>query len=473
MLKRYSGVVQAAVFTMDLAVTVGAFLLAFASFKLGALPEGVRPLSDLGTYLWLLVVIVPLWAILLQGSDLYRPRRTTPLGRELWGIVQAVGFGGIAVLAFMAAAKLDGISRAFMALFVILDGILLVSAHLAIRLFARSVRARGLNTRTALVVGTGPHAGALARRISENRHWGFRVIGHLAENPEMERPEGLEAPFLGSVRDLGRILCEYVVDEVFVAVDRERIADMEKVFLHCEQVGVTARLVLDFFPHRFAKIEMDDLDGVPTLAFTTTPRDAWGLTVKRTLDLAGSGLFLVGFSWLYALAAAAIKLTSRGPVFYRQIRVGRYGRKFSMLKFRSMVVDADKKLEELQHLNEMDGPVFKIKKDPRITAVGRFLRKFSIDEFPQMWNVFVGDMSLVGPRPPIQSEVDKYDDSQRRRLSVRPGLTCLWQISGRNTVNFEKWVELDLAYIDQWSLGLDFKILLMTVPVVLGGRGAS
>jgi exopolysaccharide biosynthesis polyprenyl glycosylphosphotransferase len=473
MLKRYAGVVQASVFTLDLVMTVVAFLGSFAAFKLGPLPTGVRPLTDLGAYLWLLVVIIPFWAILLQTSDIYRPQRTSAPFREVWGIVQAVGFGGVGLLAFMAGAKLDHISRAFMAFFVVVDGVLLLLTHGLIRLMARRIRSHGRNTRTALVIGTGPHAISLAKRLVENRHWGVRVIGHLAETPETAAVEPLQFPLRGSVRDLGRILCEDVVDEVFVAVDREQIADMESVFLHCEQVGVTARLVLDFFPHRFAKVEMDDLDGVPTLAFTTTPRDAWALTAKRAMDIVGSGMFLLSLSWLYGLVALAIKLTSRGPVFYRQTRVGMYGRKFTMLKFRSMIVDADKKLAELRHLNEMDGPVFKIKRDPRITVVGRFLRKFSLDEFPQMWNVFVGDMSLVGPRPPIPAEVAKYDDSQRRRLSVRPGLTCLWQISGRNTVNFEKWVELDLAYIDKWSLGLDVKILLKTVPVVLGGRGAS
>jgi exopolysaccharide biosynthesis polyprenyl glycosylphosphotransferase len=186
-----------------------------------------------------------------------------------------------------------------------------------------------------------------------------------------------------------------------------------------------------------------------------------------------SSLFLLSFSWLYGLIAVVLKLTSKGPVFFRQERVGMNGRRFTFFKFRSMVVDADRRKDELKHLNEMDGPVFKIKNDPRVTRVGRFLRKFSLDELPQMWNVLKGDMSLVGPRPPVPSEVEKYEFWARRRLSIRPGLTCLWQISGRNSINFQQWMELDLQYIDNWTLGLDFKILLKTVPAVLGGRGAS
>lgn len=197
------------------------------------------------------------------------------------------------------------------------------------------------------------------------------------------------------------------------------------------------------------------------------------MMIKRAVDIVFSSLFLLAFSWVYLAIALAIKLTSRGPILFRQERVGMNGRRFTFYKFRSMVVDAEKRKAELQHLNEMDGPVFKIKNDPRITRVGRFIRKYSLDEFPQMWNVLTGDMSLVGPRPPVPSEVEKYESWARRRLSVRPGLTCLWQVSGRNSINFEQWMKLDLTYIDNWTLGLDFLILLKTVPAVLGGRGAS
>ncbi len=357
MLKRYAGVVEAALFALDLAVTAAAFLGAWGLFRIAPLPEGVGALSSLPDYLWLLLVIVPLWAFLLQTSDLYKSQRTAPLGRELWGIVQAAGFGAVGLLAFMSLLKVENVSRPFLAAFVVLDGLALLGLHLSIRLAARRIRARGRNFRTALIVGSGRHARALAERIAENRHWGLRVIGHLAEDAGAPR-EGIGSPLLGSARDVSRILCEYVVDEVFVAVEPARIAEMEPVFLHCERMGVTARLALDLFPRRVAKMELDDLDGIPTLAFTTTPRDPWGLTIKRGLDLLGSGLFLALFSWLYLLVALAIKATSRGPVFYRSTRVGMNGRKFTMLKFRSMVADAERELAGLAHLNEMDGPVF-------------------------------------------------------------------------------------------------------------------
>jgi exopolysaccharide biosynthesis polyprenyl glycosylphosphotransferase len=227
------------------------------------------------------------------------------------------------------------------------------------------------------------------------------------------------------------------------------------------------------FPHRLARMELTKVGGGAMLTFTTTPREDWALSVKRTMDVVGSLMFMVMFSWLYTIIAVLVKTTSKGPVFYTQDRVGLRGRKFKFYKFRSMCIDADAKKHELKQLNEMDGPVFKIKNDPRVTRVGRFIRKFSLDELPQMWNVFKGDMSLVGPRPPIPSEVEKYETWARRRLSIRPGLTCLWQVEGRNGITFQRWMELDLAYIDNWSLGLDLKILLKTVPAVLGGRGAS
>jgi exopolysaccharide biosynthesis polyprenyl glycosylphosphotransferase len=275
------------------------------------------------------------------------------------------------------------------------------------------------------------------------------------------------------MKSIRRILCEYVVDEVVIAVSPSQIARLDTLLLQCEEIGVKTQLTLDYLPHRFARINLESMDGRPVLTFSTTPPEDLSTMTKRAIDVLFSALFLGAFSWLYLAIALVIKLTSKGPVLFRQDRVGINGRRFTFFKFRSMVADADHRKAELQHLNEMDGPVFKIKNDPRVTRVGRFLRKYSLDELPQMWNVLRGDMSLVGPRPPVPSEVEKYESWARRRLSVRPGLTCLWQVSGRNSINFNQWMALDLAYIDNWTLGLDLKILVKTVPAVLAGRGAS
>jgi exopolysaccharide biosynthesis polyprenyl glycosylphosphotransferase len=222
-----------------------------------------------------------------------------------------------------------------------------------------------------------------------------------------------------------------------------------------------------------SKIRWERLHEMPMLTFSTTPENEDLLLFKRVLDFLMALAFLVVLSPLFLVLALLIKLTSRGPVFYRQTRCGLGGRKFTVYKFRSMQADADLLREELAALNEMDGPVFKIRNDPRCTAVGAFMRKFSLDELPQLVNILKGDMSFVGPRPPLPEEVEKYERWQRRRLRMHPGLTCLWALEGRNKLNFKRWMELDLEYIDNWSPSLDWKILVKTIPVVLLGRGAS
>jgi exopolysaccharide biosynthesis polyprenyl glycosylphosphotransferase len=231
---------------------------------------------------------------------------------------------------------------------------------------------------------------------------------------------------------------------------------------------------MDLFPHTRARVELEELDGVPLLSFATTPTNPLQLMLKRVLDIAlASFLLLIGMP-IAGMIALTIKLTSGGgSVLFRQTRCGLNGRSFTLYKFRTMVEGAEERRRELMHLNEMDGPVFKLRSDPRVTRLGRLLRRFSLDELPQLWNVLRGDMSLVGPRPPIPEEVAQYQRWQRRRLAMKPGLTCLWQISGRNDLDFDRWMQLDLEYIDSWSPLLDLKILLKTVPVVLSGRGAS
>ena len=238
--------------------------------------------------------------------------------------------------------------------------------------------------------------------------------------------------------------------------------------------GITVSVATDYFELKFAKARQSDLHGFPLLTFETVPKDIWGLFLKRLFDIVVSGMSLVLLSPVFAAIAIAVKATSPGPALFRQARVSVNGRKFKLLKFRTMVADAEAKLDGLRDKNEMKGPVFKIENDPRITKIGRFLRKFSLDELPQFWNVLTGDMSIVGPRPPIPSEVNEYDPWQRRRLSMRPGITCIWQVSGRNRItDFNEWTKLDLEYIDNWSLWLDLELFFKTIPVVLLAKGAK
>ncbi len=321
-----------------------------------------------------------------------------------------------------------------------------------------------------LVVGVGPLGRVTGKEIAES---GRSVLGYLRFEDE-EPHAHLRATVLGTAGHLENVLKERVVDEVYLAATAdEHAAAVQDSIRTCERFGTP--FALPAFAYRLTRARpvgpLGHGDGYAHfLSVRQKPLQLW---LKRFFDLVASGGALALLSPLLVGVAVAVKVTSRGPVFFRQERVGLHGRTFYMLKYRSMVADAEAQKAKLLAHNEQAGPVFKMKRDPRVTAVGRFIRKFSIDELPQLVNVLRGDMSIVGPRPPLPSEVRRYQAWQRRRLSVRPGLTCVWQVSGRNEISFEEWMLLDMRYIDHWSLAQDFNLILRTVPVVLTGRGAS
>jgi exopolysaccharide biosynthesis polyprenyl glycosylphosphotransferase len=242
---------------------------------------------------------------------------------------------------------------------------------------------------------------------------------------------------------------------------------------HCEEQGIIVRVRTEMFNLQVARSYVDNLQGVPVLTIQSGPTDGWQLLMKRVIDIVGSAALLVALAPLFAIVTLLIRLDSPGPVFFTQERVGLNKRRFRILKFRTMVDGSDQQQHMLEHLNEVEGPVFKIKKDPRVTRLGRILRRFSIDELPQLVNVLKGDMSLVGPRPLPVRDVDRIDVQwHKRRFSIKPGITCLWQVNGRSNIGFNEWVRMDLDYIDKWSLGLDLLILMKTIPVVFKGPGA-
>jgi len=287
-----------------------------------------------------------------------------------------------------------------------------------------------------------------------------------------------QSPLRGShpifdLTQLPELLRRQVIDEVIFAITKEDLERLEEAFRVCEVEGVKSRVLLTFFPYEISKVYLEHLGEKPLLTFATTPENDYLLLLKHVLDFVLALILLVILSPLMALLGLLIRLTSGSPALFRQTRCGLSGRKFTLYKFRSMRPDADLGREELEALNEVDGPVFKISRDPRCTPIGRLMRKFSLDELPQLLNIVKGDMSFVGPRPPLPEEVEKYERWQRRRLRMLPGLTCLWALEGRSRLSFRRWMELDLDYIDHWSLALDCKILLKTVPIVLLGRGAS
>ncbi len=341
-------------------------------------------------------------------------------------------------------------------------------------LLFRRLELKNLPIDEVLIVGTGTRARFTAEDLEKSPRAPRKVVAYLRfpDEPEVKELNGV--PVRGSSDDLEQCLRTTPVSEVYLAGNAlQHGVSIQDAIRACEKFGVP--FALPAWNFRLGRARPVNESAIPDgyLHYTSYEGKTWQRSVKRLFDIAVSLVALVLLSPLLLAVAAMIKLTSRGPVFFRQQRVGLYGRAFNMLKFRSMVVDAEALKEKLQAQNEQTGPVFKIKNDPRITPMGRFIRKYSIDELPQLINVLRGDMSIVGPRPPVPKEVAQYEAWQRRRLSVRPGLTCIWQVSGRNQISFQEWMYLDMRYIDHWSLTEDLSLILKTVPVVLTGRGAS
>jgi exopolysaccharide biosynthesis polyprenyl glycosylphosphotransferase len=481
MLKQKASFIARIVYLVDIALTSVAFFAAFfirdkglPLIDPGHFPTGLFPLQD---YLKIYPLVLIIWSVLLFTYHSYHSHRTIPLTREALTTIRVVITGSILLATVAYLMPLRQLSRSWFVLFGALATVLLVAEKIVLRLVARYVRSKGLNYRTIVIVGTGRRALDVARIINDHKYWGYKILGFVSDGHRLSNGWGRYRVF-GTVPDLRRLLETGMgvgepVDEIVFAVTRKKLDEMKQIFLFCEELGIRARVAMNFFQNRVARIEIEELEGIPFITFTTTPSNESQLAVKRLLDIAVSALLLVLAAPLILLVAAVIKLTSPGSVFFKQTRIGLNGRIFTLYKFRTMIEDAHERREEVSHLNEMTGPVFKMKDDPRVTTVGRVLRKFSLDEIPQFWNVFRGDMSLVGPRPPIPEEVANYHRWHRRRLSMKPGLTCLWQINGRNNVDFDRWMQLDLQYIDNWSPLLDLKILLRTIPAVLSGRGAS
>ncbi len=335
----------------------------------------------------------------------------------------------------------------------------------------RTLRRRGRNFRDVIVIGTGPRAQELTETLVRHPEWGLRIVGYVDEG-EYLADTRIPSDRIFKLAEFPDLLRDKVIDEVMVACPRSMLSSLGPAVTACSAAGVPFTLMTDLFGDYLPPPRVRRFAAHEALTFAPVHHDNFQLGVKRALDILGALVGLTVAAPVIGIAALLIKATSPGPVFFKQIRCGLYGRRFNMYKLRTMVVNAEEKQAEILHLNEMEGPVFKIERDPRITWLGRWLRAFSIDELPQLWSVLTGEMSLVGPRPPIPAEVAQYETSERRRLSMRPGLTCLWQVSGRNTIGFDEWVKLDIQYIDDWSLWNDAKILLMTVPTVLRGTGS-
>ena len=370
-----------------------------------------------------------------------------------------------AVFSFLV--KLESFSRLFIGTYFFVNMLLAVGSRLFIRLVLGIRRKAGWDVKTRLIVGCGEAAINYSTRVEQQPHVGIRILGYVAD-----RRETICMPYLGEVEDLRAVLGRNQVDGVVIALPMTD-SRIEVVLDECDLHGTPVELMLDNLSTKLVHSRIVSGMGLPRITLSRASHSPEALVLKRLTDVILSGTALFLLSPLFLILSLGIKLDDGGPVMFSQTRVGQFGKPFQIHKFRSMRVDAERIREQLLHLNEMSGPVFKISDDPRVTRIGRWLRKLSLDELPQLYDVFVGNMSLVGPRPPLPTEVEQYDVQHRRRLSVKPGMTCLWQISGRNEIDFQHWMELDLAYIDNWSLGEDLRILMRTIPAVLKGRGAS
>ncbi|MDX6306543.1 MAG: hypothetical protein QOI77_3512, partial [Blastocatellia bacterium] len=415
------------------------------------------------------------WHAAFAVQGLYVSHRLRPIRLELKEIGRAVLISSVLLLVAANLGKWPTINILTVGLFGLMSFTLIGAGRFFLRLNLRRLRRRGHNVKTLLLVGGGARGRRFAAQINLRQDLGYRLIGYLDNDASFAGQNIEGTPWIGTIEELPRIITTEVIDEVAIALPiKSQYSQIEAVVMLLEEQGITTHLLSDLFPQKLARSQSTDLDGLPLVSLHSAPLFSWHTEAKRIFDFLAAALLLLITGPALVLVALIIKLESKGPIFFVQERVGLNKRRFRMLKFRTMQRDAEARMDEIEHLNEKTGPIFKIRHDPRVTSVGRWLRRTSIDELPQLVNVLLGDMSIVGPRPLSVRDATRMELAwQKRRFSVKPGLTCLWQVSGRSNLSFDQWMQLDLEYIDRWSLGLDATILLRTIPAVVLARGAN
>ena len=470
MLKEQARLLNRLKIITDLSLVVISFVVAYylrSNFLAGDV-QGIK------AYSWLLFPAIPVWYYLLAKYKLYTSIRQISYLDLIYRIFSVHFFSGIILSSLVLFFDRDLYSRRLMLVFVVIAFLSILIERIFLKLSLSFIRRRGLNYRQLIIVGTKERAKEFIELVENHADWGLRVLGVLqvASGDLKDNVSGYKV--LGRLKNLVDSCKRYPVDEVVFCLAKDQVVDVEGHLQDLEELGVTVRMVLDFYHvNRYRRDLSFFNDTLPILTFHARSLDSQQLFLKRILDISGAFLGLIVLIFLFPFVALGITLESPGKVFYNQKRVGENGRSFRIWKFRSMYKDADLRKSQLMEKNEMHGAMFKLKDDPRVTHIGRFLRKTSIDELPQFWNVLKGEMSLVGTRPPTPGEVSQYENWHRRRISIKPGITGLWQTSGRSEIdNFDDVVKLDLQYIDNWSLGLDLRILLKTFWVVLLRRGS-
>lgn len=465
--------------TADVAVMTVAFAIAFVvsgqHAEAGGLQEFFAARIQVVNFVWF-AVFAAMWHLLFGWFGLGRARRSRLHASEWWAITKAVAVGTLLLSGLALLLDLAAVNRVFLGYFLVTALAGTVVTRAIVRLLLGEARRRGRNLRNLVIVGCGPRGADFGRQVRKRVELGYLLLGYIddirpPQNPLHGGPERL----LGPPSRTREILRGLEVDEVVVRLPiRSYYEEISQIISVCEEMGILIHVPADFFASRLVHAYAEEPHGTPVLTLGDQTRSFGSGSMKRVIDVVGALLALIVLSPLLGLVAITVRLESRGPALFLQERAGLRNKMFTMVKFRTMRQGAEGKQKLLERQNEASGAAFKIEHDPRVTGVGRFLRKLSLDELPQFWNVLTGDMSLVGPRPLPRRDVERFDrEWQRRRFSVKPGMTCLWQINGRHEVGFEHWMELDLQYIDSWSLSLDLDILAKTLPAVLRRTGAS
>ena len=464
---------------LDLALTALAFILA-CYIKSYCLPHSIRGLTTKLDYYFILLVIIIIWYTSFSLFYKYEFIRESSISSLSFKIVRLVTINMAVLICCLYLLKsAESVSRILFIIFYILDTLILVTSRRITYHLIKKNYTKLYNLKNVIIIGNRQRAIDVIRALKRSQYSGYNIIGCLGiedKSFEQDVHEGIKT--LGTLNDYNIILKNHSIDEVVFAVPLDLIKGPDSYIEFAEKMGITVRIIPDCQVHKIirdseiARLSLVEFFGLPTFTFVSSPiyhHDS--ILIKTIIDYIGSVILIILLSPVFLLIFVLIKLTSKGPVIFEQKRSGLNGRIFRFYKFRTMIEKAEEVKDLLEKHNEMDGPVFKMLRDPRTTSIGRFLRKTSLDELPQLFNVLRGEMSLVGPRPPIPSEVKKYEIWQMRRLSMKPGLTCLWQVNGRNRVKFDEWMALDLEYIDNWSLGLDLKILIKTFYAVLKAGG--
>ena len=423
-------------------------------------------------YLPFVAIFTLLLILVYRQHGIYRLRLKISWFDEFYAIINGTTTGIVIMIVIIFLYRPAFYSRIIF-IYAGLLAVLIVGVSRLIKVWLqRRMRRQGIGTRQVLIVGAGEVGRTVMRAMVANPESGFQIFGFLDDNPNKGETDIGRFKGLGSTENLAAILEDEAIDEVIITLPWQYHRKIVSLMAQCERKDVRARVVPDLFQMTLNRMQIEDVAGVPMIGIRETGISGLNQLIKRSIDVTFSAAALIIGAPLMGLIALMIKLESPGPVLFRQERVGKNGRRFELYKFRSMVEGAEQRQAELQALNEADGPLFKIKADPRLTRLGKWLRRLSLDELPQFYNVLRGDMSLIGPRPPIPAEVEQYQEWHKRRLEVSPGITGLWQVSGRSELTFDEMALLDIYYIENWSLGLDTKILWQTVPRVLFGSGA-